>query len=125
MSDTEPIDEQLTEGRKRVDHSGGGSVTMHDPRLSQLIGWGGGIAAVLIGSGVLWVGSQLVGIRESLASMATTQREQNSSMAGQITDLKAEVRYLRQSNEALSSKVASLEGKAMRSISQGREPFRE
>jgi ubiquinone biosynthesis protein UbiJ len=98
---------------------------MHDPRLSKLIGWGGSIAAVLIGSGILWVGSQLVGIRESLASMATTQREQNSSMANQITDLKEEVRYLRQTNEVLSAKVASLEGKAMRSIGQGREPFRD
>lgn len=103
----------------------GAQISMHDPRLSKLIGWGGSIAAVLIGSGILWVGSQLVGIRESLASMATTQREQNSSMANQITDLKEEVRYLRQTNEVLSAKVASLEGKAMRSIGQGREPFRD
>lgn len=118
------IDAQLESQRKRTE-DGGASVTMHDPRLSQLIGWGGAIAATIIGAGVLWVGSQLVGIRESLASMATTQREQNSSMAGQISDLKGEVRYLRQTNESLSAKVASLEGKAERGFRQGKEPFRE
>jgi ubiquinone biosynthesis protein UbiJ len=105
--------------------SDGAQISIHDPRLSKLIGWGGSIAATLIGAGLLWVGSQLVGIRESLASMATTQREQNSSMANQITDLKAEVRYLRQTNEILSAKVASLEGKAMRSLGNGRDPFRD
>ncbi len=102
----------------------GGASIVNDPRLSNLIAWGGSIAAVLIGSGIIWVGSQLVGIRESLADMAATQRAQSSSFAMQIDDLKEEVHTLRDSNDRLSQKVASLEGKAERGFKQGRDPFR-
>lgn len=104
--------------------TGGASISVTDPRLSKLIGWGGGIAAVLIAAGTTWAGSQLVGIRESLASMATTQREQAASVAIQIADLKADVRALRGSNDYLTQKVASLEGKAERGFRAGKEPFR-
>ena len=102
----------------------GPSVNVSDPRLSNLIAWGGSIAVALVVSGIVWVGSQLVGIRESLADMAATQREQSSSFSMQINDLKDEVHTLRDSNDRLSQKVASLEGKAERGFKQGKEPFR-
>lgn len=119
------IDLQRAEMARRGGDSGGPTLNMHDPRLSKLIGVGGTIMAALIIGGVTWAGSQLVGIRESLASMAATQKLEAESVAMQIADLKTEMGRLRESNNYLIQKVASLEGKAERGLQQGKVLFHD
>jgi hypothetical protein len=92
----------------------GASMNVSDPLLSRLIGWGGSIAAVIIGSGILWVGAQLVGIKESLASMAATQRASAEAIVAQLNknDLRDDLQDGRINQ--LDREVATINGRNLR-----------
>ncbi len=96
----------------------GASMNVNDPRLNRLIGWGGSIAALLVGSGVIWVGSQLVGIKESLASMAATQREQTAAVVAQLNknDVRDDIQDGRLNQ--LDREVSTLNGRNLRGHTQ-------
>lgn len=101
-------------GGKGSDRSGGGFIEMRDSRVSNGIAWAMGILAVCIGSAILWVGSTLVGIRESLATLAATSSAQTAAVVAQLNrnDLRDESQEARLNN--IDGRVYTLEGRNLR-----------
>jgi hypothetical protein len=109
------IDEQSEEIRGRgLRQSGGGSISSHDPRFSHARDWAMGILAVLIGAAIIWFGSTLVSIKESLATLAATSSAQTAAIVAQLNknDSRDDAQDARVNG--IDGRVYTLEGRNLR-----------
>ncbi len=114
MSDTEPIDEQLSEGRKRGRQSGGARMYNEDHRVTTFLNWvwaSLGTIGILIGIGVY---NKISAMNDTLLVAVSKLEIQGA----QINDLRTEVAKQRDEMSALRSQVYMLEGKTLRGIQE-------
>jgi hypothetical protein len=110
LSDETQIDEQI-EGRRRLS---GAVMTVADARVSKFLGWAWatiGALAVMVGIGVY---TKLSELNDTLIGAVADIRYQ----AVQTSELKTEVRELRNAQIATQRQVDSLEGKTLRGIQE-------
>lgn len=106
------LDDQSEEvrGGKRGNTTGGGSISVTDSRVTRGINWAMGLlgtAAVLVGA---WIGSTLVGLRESVAVIVS----QNAALIQRLdkNEIRDDAQEQRINN--IDGRVYSLEGRALR-----------
>jgi hypothetical protein len=62
--------------------SDGASVVMHDPRVSSIQNWLFGVIGAGIIGGIIWVGTNISGLRETVVRLVT----QNEFILGRLDD---------------------------------------
>lgn len=97
----------------------GAQVTMtesRDSRMSVLVKVLMSVGCVLIASILTWVGTTLVGIKESLATLAATSQVQTQAIVAQLNKNDARDDAQEQRINGIDGRVYTLEGRNLRGV---------
>ena len=113
MTDESHIDQQI-DGQRSKGGTGGASIRMEDSRFTHLIGWSALAVGGLFVTFLIWIGSTLVGIKESMASMAATMGEQAKALAARVDRNDQLDERQEQHINYVDGRVYTLEGRNLR-----------